>query len=480
MTLDQKLGVAVEEMHDFGSSLAVPSIEGHQTGARVQQPRWAYAAAAALIVLAAIGLFAVFAPMNTDDPGVVDEPVPTPAVPSTRVSTATETTVAAVAPPDSVADTPAPVSITWTRLDDPSVFGETDTGIGSLAVTEYGLFAGGIDGPDAVIWRSSDGLTWQRAEDPDGVFGAAHSPFGTDSARNISDFASSGGRTIAVGSDTNVPRAEIGATASQLTAAAVWYTDDGLDWHRVKHDPDVFGSEGWNDLYSVTAGDDGFLAVGSGGVVRSPDGIVWERSSNPPDLELLDVIAVDDGFIAAGVTSMGVAVPAIWYSTDGIDWQQADVEGTDSPGTAWCQLSSVVETDDGFAAVGCLSKASQDGAAWWSADGVTWELVHAPPAGRLEQLYAIASDGRILVAGGAKTARAVIDEQAIVSTTGLIWISIDGGQTWEVQPDDPALGSLYSEGLSGYVAGITMFNDRIIAAGFYAGHAAIWIGEWDE
>ena len=53
--------------------------------------------------------------------------------------------------------------------------------------------------------------------------------------------------------------------------------------------------------------------------MRSPDGIVWERSSNPPDLEILDVIAVDDGFIAAGVTSMGVAVPAIWYSTDGID-----------------------------------------------------------------------------------------------------------------------------------------------------------------
>ena len=106
--------------------------------------------------------------------------------------------------------------------------------------------------------------------------------------------------------------------------------------------------------------------------------------------------------------------------------------------------------------------------------------MHAPPAGRLEQLYAIASDGRTLVAGGAETNRAVIDEQAVVSHTGLIWISVDGGRTWDVQPDDPALGSLYSEGLSGYVAGITMFNGRIIAAGPYAGHAAIWIGEWDE
>lgn len=72
------------------------------------------------------------------------------------------------------------------------------------------------------------------------------------------------------------------------------------------------------------------------------------------------------------------------------------------------------------------------------------------------------------------------DEEDIVRTTGLIWISVDGGRTWDVQPDNPMLGNIYSDSLSGYVADITFFDGRIFAAGPYADHAAIWIGEWDE
>jgi hypothetical protein len=76
-----------------------------------------------------------------------------------------------------------------------------------------------------------------------------------------------------------------------------------------------------SDLQSVAAGSQGFLASGSGRVLRSEDGITWTTVSESTWLE--QIVALDDSWLA-------IAWPdQRFISSDGEIWER--IEGGTGP-----------------------------------------------------------------------------------------------------------------------------------------------------
>jgi hypothetical protein len=422
------------------------------------------AAAAAAVIVIAVGLAAVFAPMGPDDP-VVEEPVPQPPPITTVISTPE------AAPQKS--DDASPIS--WTRITDP-LFTDVDGRIESLAFTEHGLMAAGSAGRDAAVWKSPDEQTWKLVDDPDGVFGPAHSPYGGTGLRSIQGLASKDGRTIAVGFEIEGDRPGGSRPMNQADwaqlepVAAVWYTDDGTVWQRVDHDPERFAGEGANRMLSVAASDDWYLAVGDG-MWRSRDGVVWERLVDP-DGRLWDVIATRAGFMAAGPDPSDMQVPGIWSSVDGMVWESASVDSNRlSEGIAHRSVAyALTSTDYGYFATGVTGNAGTlDGVVWQSADGHTWELTGRIPLGKWEWLAGVAAQGSKAVAVGTQEWNGAV---------GLVWESSDHGVTWSLTRD-PMFG--IENGWDWTVVfDAVAHNGRMILGGSTNDHPAIWVGEWIE
>jgi hypothetical protein len=113
-----------------------------------------------------------------------------------------------------------------------------------------------------VVWTSPDGYTWTRVPHDPSVF--------TEEAAMV-DVAAGGPGLVAVGADGR-------------GSAAVWTSPDGFTWTRVPHDEEVFGGP-YDDMSSVAAVGDGFIAVGSWpwiSVWTSSDGFSWTRISAGP------------------------------------------------------------------------------------------------------------------------------------------------------------------------------------------------------
>ena len=167
--------------------------------------------------------------------------------------------------------------LSWQRTaDDPTVFGDGDGQV-MISVTAGGpgLVAVGRDGPressSAAVWTSTDGLSWQRiAPDPP--------VFGEGEGQVMNAVTAGGPGLVAVG--------EAGAR----DAVAVWTSADATSWQRVPHDPAVFGGGGEQDMTAVTTGGPGLVAVGyegetgasSAAVWTSEDGLSWHRIVHDP------------------------------------------------------------------------------------------------------------------------------------------------------------------------------------------------------
>lgn len=196
--------------------------------------------------------------------------------------------------------------VTWQPVaDEPAAFAAAEVrsivrlGAGYVAV---GIAGGAQAATGSVAWRSPDGASWTRIDDPELAKGRAvaivEAPFGG---------------LVAVGSDLDEGE------------ALVWLSADGRSWHLAPSEASR-RYPGRIRMTDVTAVGNQLIAVGNFVGVQygtaagwaSTDGLHWQRSVDAPGLqqgELYAVIPGGPGVIAVG--SFGAPdnyVPTVWLS----------------------------------------------------------------------------------------------------------------------------------------------------------------------
>lgn len=467
MTIEDRLSRAAEQVQRTYSSVEIPAepsgtvlclVDDQEPAITTRRLRLIPAVAFAILITAAIGLFAVMAPFSEDAP-VVDKSVPStieqPNVTTvdTQASESTETT----SPSATVAEVGP--TIAWSRMELPATYDVA--ALDTIAVTEHGLLAGGFDGPDAAIWKSPDGATWERAtiapagSETDGMFA------------EVVGFASLGARAVAVGFEGSgepgemyfggLDRWKTSAWSDAGPVAAVWISDNGEEWTRVPHDESLFGGDDVVRMWALAASEDRLVAVGDA-VWRSADGQIWERSPSPGGA-LFSVIFDGTQFVAAGLDLSGL--PGMYRSADGIEWVAMPVE----QGDGWWRpapLLDVAKAGFAYAAVGQMG-------VFRAVDvSVEAEKIYQIDTNIGSYLSGIAVDGDRVVAVGEKY-------------QGVVCTSTDAGQTWTKEKNDDIFGMRYLEKESGAIRDVALVNGQIVAVGRLGfGRPTVWIGDWSE
>lgn len=216
----------------------------------------------------------------------------------------------------------------------------------------------GIDpGESPAMWRSTDGLTWERID----LRGTA-----LDTSGVLYDIVHGESGWVTVG------HSPIDNGFAQATA---WTSSDGEHWTQVLL-PSVayevlpgFGvTESGpciSDAYTVTAGPAGYVAAGDCVPIEAPE-----------------------------------VMTTAWSSVDGLEWTQStEIEGVfDEPAS----IVGAVATDSGYALAGWrLHPNRMSPTVWTSEDGLLWDMTDFGEIGvEIGILFAVAADGDQLVAAG--------------------------------------------------------------------------------
>ncbi len=91
-----------------------------------------------------------------------------------------------------------------------------------------------------------------------------------------------------------------------------------------------------------------------------------------------DLVATDDGFVAAGRTYTDAADPvdaAVWVSPDGLTWESRPIEPSLEGDRSEVIDRLVVAPHGTIVAAGRVGGADLDLGVWHSVDGQTWDLV---------------------------------------------------------------------------------------------------------
>ena len=473
MTIDQMLNEAADDLHAYREAISLPDLDSRiAQRSRVRSRRGPIVAVAAAVVVVFAFVWAVFRQPTEQAPPVVEQPTVTTAdLPNTVEPTTPPLESTTPAPTTTSVQTPDVPTITWSRIELPVTGSEA--GLDTIADTEFGLLAGGLDGSAAAIWISSDGSAWERAA----ILSSDGDVVDSEEGRiaEVLGFASKAGRAVAIGFEGTGEPGPVyfwgldrwesrGAWLDANPVAAVWYSEDGATWTRVAHDESVFGGEEVVRMWAVAASDNEFVAVGDS-VWRSEDGLTWERSPSPGG-KLFAVIYDGTQFIAGGMGSGGGQ--GIYRSADGVEWtelpiEQALVDWDPSP------LLDITKTDWAYVAVG----GGVESRIWRAADiGLDMEVVYKPTRSRFHYLSGVAADGDRVVAVG---------EHFGQGTLALLVTSVDGGLTWTTEKTDAAFGSKYNESSMSAVRDLVMADGRIIAVGRIGfGAPVVWIGEWTD
>jgi hypothetical protein len=281
------------------------------------------------------------------------------------------------------------------------------------------------------------------------------------------------------------------------THAAVWRSADGQDWERTDITPADEDSR--EQMQAVTRAGDTMLAVGSAGQGPDADAVVWtaeaasEEGSDdgedgdagewvrlaPPEMGgdheqwAFDVAAGEGGVVAiGGERAWGEVRPRVWFSRDGEEWEATD-GGWDGPfaETGEESVTAVTAVGSGFVVVGWQKvDGEQDGLAWYSSDGETWERLDAAAmAGDSRQavLSVTTTQDDQVIAGG---------YQADGSGQGqpVVWRS-DDGRSW----DQAAVSlGLYDDRMSTandlVVRALSVRGDEVLAAGGARARPHLW------
>jgi hypothetical protein len=296
----------------------------------------------------------------------------------------------------------------------------------------------------------------------------------------------------------------VGATALDDISsgdARAWISADGVHWLAAASSGGMADAE----MESVTAGPDGFVAVGIDGfpggntqlpsargaaVWRSSDGRTWSRLPWQKSFDgavMFGVRRTSSGYIAWGeihnTTAASLLRPPIWTSTDGLLWNRAI--GVFDAG--WpAPIQSIVAIGDRLIASGSR-QVSESGATisvpaiWLSSDGGrSWTLANtpeAPPArpspGAIWNVGVSGSD--LLAVGRHDPPLGPSTSPAFVTGSAFIWHSTDRGFTWTALPDDPTFAGTTIKRVVGTDGGFVAFgspNDPNAVADT----SLIWVG----
>ena len=240
----------------------------------------------------------------------------------------------------------------------------------------------------------------------------------------------------------------------------------GVEWQ-------VVAPDGLGLAQAVTVGEPGFVAVGRpadggcegapdqcwGGAWISSDGVTWQEAPRQASLEIgayfplsgpgsdmIGVAAGPDTIVAIGYAMAGAPTidaggelrPAVWTSTDGLQWERVADESIFER----ARFSDVAATDEGFVIVGAVYGVEQPlqgeprGAIWTSVDAHEWQRV---PDGLIFDIGGYEDTGEEPGSGGPRRVTAAAGGIIAVGTacddTGLecvtaFWSSPDGS-TWE-------------------------------------------------
>jgi hypothetical protein len=180
----------------------------------------------------------------------------------------------------------------------------SDRGDQYLSVSAGGPGVVAVGSPSKA-WFSSDGLTWEAATVPP-----------TKSSAEMSKVAAGADRLVATGWTE---------AKGNSTDLVIWVSSDGMSWHDVPIDGDVFSSG--CRITGLVGARAGFVATGWCGPVgdegdylvwRSDDGVNWSRVGGALDgrtPSYFGVSASPAGFI-------GTNSRIVWTSTDGESWNQ--------------------------------------------------------------------------------------------------------------------------------------------------------------
>jgi hypothetical protein len=321
---------------------------------------------------------------------------------------------------------------------------------------------------------------------------------------------------VASASDLVAPRAKgeswtiVGSVFepdAEASVATVWTSEDARDWQPASVDTASGEAE---TMTAAVATDSGLIAVGHVGEGAEADAAVWRQVDGDWERALpeamggeheqwaLDVVVGEGGILVVGGESVwGEIRPRLWFSEDGERWTSVD-GGAGGPldATGEETVRDVAAVGTGFVAVGSRTiDNQQDGMAWFSPDGTTWEQLEAPTlgGGGRQELLTVTSTGGVVVAGGytdvdgngqgdpvvwrspdgrrwsaASGALRMSDErrgaqdlavrsiypapQGLIAAGGSdwrprIWHSTDQGKSWAELPD-PVHGELFQDGVA--------------------------------
>jgi hypothetical protein len=266
------------------------------------------------------------------------------------------------------------------------------------------------------------------------------------------------------------------------SVAAVWHGEGARDWKRETIKPSQSGRS--ESLAAAVTTDRGLLAVGRVGDGSTSDAAVWlsdgdgwhesrpEAMGGEHEQWAFDVVAGEGGILVAGGENVwGEVRPRMWFSRDGKSWESVDGgAGGVFDATGEESVRDITAYGAGFVAVGSRTvNNDQDGVAWYSADGETWEQIDAPTLagpGR-QELDAVTASGTTLVAGGYGSAEG---GQALPHS----WRSPDG-RTWEAPSaplplnDDPRQSATDLT-----IRSLTVDDQGILAAGGSEWRPHVW------
>jgi hypothetical protein len=300
-----------------------------------------------------------------------------------------------------------------------------------VSVVDASLYATGWNPIErqTEMWRSSDGLEWQRVPDPDGAFadavvtdvvsldglivavGARNAGEGSEDFIQPAVWRSTDGSTFARISDDLIEDWGDGSTEAGISAAAVaggrvvavgwhsngtlqgagdgsrgavWVSDLGDTWRLGLPSLDALGGPGTAVVAVDGLADGRFIAVGRSvgraAIWESATGEDWTSSAAPSGAFAgeglwtgLDVAATDQRTLVLGrsVQEGDPAVPRLWSSVEA-GWDPVPI-----PELAGASLVAVAELSPGFVAIGRLELPDGRMATgmWASSDGADWTRV---------------------------------------------------------------------------------------------------------
>lgn len=251
--------------------------------------------------------------------------------------------------------------VSWSRV------GALPKGVDASALAAWGdgYVLVGADRPDRAnrqqggAWHSTDLSTWSRMA----------TVGGPDDATALSSLVALPSRLIVLG--TQQPAGCVGSVDApcDLPTIIAWASTDGIAWD------ELTGSTGFGTgtIADVATGPGQALAVGAQGwsvpaIWRSVDGLQWEAEALPADTfadaHLFGVNSFAGGWVVTGMTGghelrccddgwgADETRPAAWWSADGVTWQRAETatgasESGARLGDVFAASRGLVAVDDG-------------------------------------------------------------------------------------------------------------------------------------